>query len=136
MRGVLGRVERGQLVAERQVVAVLLDDLADVVAFERHREPGERSDDRVAVRERRGVVQHRHGFVVARHHDDAVMRFPPDRPVVAQVVVVRVRVLIQRARLEEVDRVEVGSAHRAALSKLISTVTRLGPVSKKAGTFS
>ena len=35
-------VERGQLVTERQAVAVLLDDVADVVALERDRPLGER----------------------------------------------------------------------------------------------
>src|SRR4029453_17430657 len=39
--GVLGRIERGQLIAERQLVAVLLDDLTEVVAFERNRPLGE-----------------------------------------------------------------------------------------------
>ena len=41
---VLGRVERRELVAERQLVAVLLDELADVVALERR--PGSRGTDR------------------------------------------------------------------------------------------
>ena len=41
--GVLRRVERRELVAERQLVAVLLDQVADVVAVERHREARERS---------------------------------------------------------------------------------------------
>ena len=48
VRGVLRRIERGQLIAERQAVAVLLDDVADVVALERHRPLGPRSGDRVA----------------------------------------------------------------------------------------
>ena len=48
-----------------QIVAVLLDDVADVVALERHREPGERTDHRVAVGEGVGVVQDRDGLVVA-----------------------------------------------------------------------
>ena len=38
VRGVLRRIERRQLIAERQRVAVLVDDRADVVAFER--QPG------------------------------------------------------------------------------------------------
>ena len=50
--GVHGRVERGDLVAHRQLVAVLLDELADVVALERDGEPGERTGHRGARRER------------------------------------------------------------------------------------
>jgi hypothetical protein len=40
--GVLGRVHARQLVTERKDVAVLLDQLADVVTFERHRKAGKR----------------------------------------------------------------------------------------------
>ena len=36
--GVRRRVERGQLVTEGEFVAALGDDVADIVAFERHRE--------------------------------------------------------------------------------------------------
>jgi hypothetical protein len=46
--GVLRRVEGRQLVVERQFVAVLLDEIADVVALERDRKSGKRSGHRVA----------------------------------------------------------------------------------------
>ena len=52
--GVHRRVERRQLVADRQLVAVLLDQRGDVVALERHGEPGngpvtELHDEKVSV---------------------------------------------------------------------------------------
>ena len=40
MIGVRRRVERRQLVAERKLVAVLLDQFGDVVTLQRDREPG------------------------------------------------------------------------------------------------
>ena len=54
VRGVHRRVERRELVAERQLVAVLLDERAHVVADERHGKPGngpvtELHDENVAV---------------------------------------------------------------------------------------
>ena len=55
VRGVHRRVERRQLVAERQLVAVLVDERAHVVADEGDGEPGERSGHRVARRERVAV---------------------------------------------------------------------------------
>ena len=79
MRGVHRRVEGEQLVAQRQLVAVLLDERADVVALERHREPGERPGRRVARRERVGVVVDRDRFVVPGHHHHAVVRLALDR---------------------------------------------------------
>ena len=74
VRRVLRRVHGRQLVAERQLVAVLLDEVAHVVALERHREAGERPGHRVARRERRGVVVDRDRFVVPRDHHHVVVR--------------------------------------------------------------
>ena len=54
--GVPGRVERRKLVAERQQVAVALDDVGDVVALERLGELHERPAHHVARREVRRVV--------------------------------------------------------------------------------
>ena len=82
--------------------------VADVVAVERDREPGERPGDRVARRERRGVVVHRDRLVVARHHHDVVVRLAPHRALRAQGLEVGVRVGDERLVPEEVDRVEVG----------------------------
>ena len=81
MVGVARRVERGQLVAEHQPVAVLLDDVADVVTFERDRPLGERSRDGVARREGRVVVVDRRRLLEAGDHDDTAVRLAPDRAV-------------------------------------------------------
>ena len=77
--GVSRRVERGQLVAERQLVAVALDDVGDVVALERFGERHERSAHHVARRELGRVVVDRQRLVVAGHHEDAVVRLLPHR---------------------------------------------------------
>ena len=73
VRGVDRRVEGEQLVAHRQLVAVLLDERVDVVALERDREAGERPGGRVARRERVGVVVDRDRFVVPGHHHHVVV---------------------------------------------------------------
>ena len=129
LRGVLGGIERRQLVAERQPVAVQLDDLADVVALERNGPLGERSGHGVAVREGDGVVVHRHRFLEPGDHDDTVMGLTPYRSVLPEVLVVRVRVLVERSRAEEVDRVEVGRAHgcRAHSCSNLRTSGQEGP---------
>ena len=54
--GVRRRVEGRQLVAERNLVAMLLDQVGDIVTLERYGEPGERSGHRDAGRERLRVV--------------------------------------------------------------------------------
>ena len=72
--GVLRGVERGELVAEGQRVAVLLDDGADVVALERHRPREERSGHRVAAREPLVVAVDRDRLVEAGHEHDAALR--------------------------------------------------------------
>ena len=76
--GVGRRIERGQLVAERQLVAVLLDQLGDVTVsptFEAHRKAGEWSGHRDARRPRFGVVEDGAGFFPAGHHGDVVVIF-------------------------------------------------------------
>ena len=73
VRRVLGRIERGDLVAEREVVTVGLDDLGDIVALEWDREPGEGADGGVAVGERGLVVVDGDRLVVARHHVDVMV---------------------------------------------------------------
>ena len=69
VRLVGGRVEGRQLVAERQLVAVRLDELGDVVALERHREAGERAGHRVAGGERGDVVVDGERLLEAGHHE-------------------------------------------------------------------
>ncbi len=107
MRGVLGRVERGELVGERELVAVRVDLRGDVVARQWYREAGERSGHRVARREAGGVVVNRDCFVVPGDHDDVVVPFALYRALRAQVLVVRVRIGDELVALEEVGRVEV-----------------------------
>ena len=109
--GVLGRVERRELIAEGEVVAVGLDDLGDVVALERHGELGEGPDGRVAVRERGLVVVDLHGLVVAGHHVDVVVRLLDDRALAPQVLEVGVGVVDEVLGEEEVDGFELLVAH-------------------------
>ena len=112
-----GGSKRRQLVAHRQLVAVLVDERADVVALERDREAGERSGDRVARRERRGVVVDRDRLVVAGDHHHVVVRLAPHRALRAQVLEVRVRVGDELVVAEEVDGIEVG--HSTAPADLV-----------------
>ena len=114
LRGVPRRIERRQLIAERKHVAVLLDDPAHVVTLERDGERREWARHRVARREGHRVVVHRHHFLEARDHEDAVMGLLPHRTVRAEVLVVRVRVLVERPGAEVVDGVEIRRVHRCA----------------------
>ena len=107
VRLVPGVVHDRDLVAERQLVTVLVDQLADVVALERHRKAGEGPADGVAGRERSGVRVHRDGLVVAGHHDHAVVRLPLDGALLAEMVEVGVGVLDQVLSPEEIDVVEL-----------------------------
>src|SRR5262249_44338697 len=106
-----GRIEARQLVVERNPIAVLLDDPADVVALERHRPLGERSRYHVGVRERVGRAVDLEDLLVARDHHHALMRLAPHRPALAPGLVVGVWILIERSGVEEVDGVELGCAH-------------------------
>ena len=99
--------------------------VAHVVTLERYREPGERSGDGVARREPGGVVVHRDGFLVARHHDDVVMELAPHRALAPQPVEVRIRVLDHGLVPEEVDGVEVGHG-TAPLSAGLTRAARRG----------
>jgi hypothetical protein len=94
--------EGGQLVVEGQLVAVPLDQLADVIAFERDRESGERAGHRDARRERRGVVEHLDRLVVPGDHHHAVVGLAEHRASLAQRVEVRVRVRDELVIPEEV----------------------------------
>jgi hypothetical protein len=105
------RIERRELVAERQLVAVLLDELADVAPLEQDGEPGEGSRHRVARRERLGVVVHHRRFLVPRHHVHAVVRLADHRALLAELVEVRIRIRNDPVIAEEVDVLE--TAHSA-----------------------
>ena len=103
---VLRRVHGRDLVAERELVPVLLDQRVHVVAsLERDREAGERSGHRVARREGLGVAVDGARLVVAGHHVDAVLRLPVHGAGFAQVVEVRVRVGDDLGIAEEVGAV-------------------------------
>ncbi len=114
-------VERRQLVAERELVAMLLDELADVFAVERHREARERPGHRVARRERLGVVVHGERLVVARDHHDVVMWFALHGAPSPQLVEVGVGVGQEGVVAEEVDVLDV--AHSAAPVTLCSMIS-------------
>ena len=89
------------------LVAVLLDQLGDVVTFERDRETRERAGHRDAGRERLRVVVDVDGLLPARHHGHAVVVLAADRALVAKRLVERVRVVRQTTVPEEVDRGQV-----------------------------
>ena len=80
MIGVRRGVEGHQVLVHRQLVAVLLDERADVVARGLDRKPRERTGHRVARRVRRGVVVHGDGLVVARDGNHAVVGFADTGP--------------------------------------------------------
>ena len=104
---VLRRVHGGQLVAEGKLVAVLLNEVADVVALERDGKAREGAGHRVARRERRRVGVDGHRFVVAGHHHHPVIRLELDRALPPQEVEVGVRVTDQLVPPEEIDVVEL-----------------------------
>ncbi len=104
----LGRVHRGDLVAERQLVAVFLDDLAHVVALERDRKPGERTAHRIARRERVGVGVDGARLLVAGDHVDTVLRLTVDGTLGPQPVEIGIGVGDELVPAEEVDVVVVG----------------------------
>ena len=121
MVGVGGWVKRGQLVAERQLVTVLLDQLGDVVTpqtLEGYRKAGKRTGHRDARRPRLGVVQDGAGFVPARHHGHAVVVLPGDRALLPQGLVIGVRVLDEPLVTEEIHLGEV--VHHLLLRSAIS----------------
>jgi hypothetical protein len=93
----------------RQVLAVLVDELGDVVAFGPDRE----QLHRVRARHDGGggedirCAQHGDRFLVTRHQNDSVMRFPVDGPVLRQVVEVAVGIERQQRVLEVIQAVDV-----------------------------
>ena len=98
------------MLEHRNLGAVRLDLLGDVVAVGRERKRGEWSHDGDAGGERVGVTVDVIGFVPPGHRDDTVVRFPADRALAAQVVEVRVGISDQRRVGEVVDGVEIGHA--------------------------
>lgn len=118
LRGVVRRVEAGNLVAERELVAAGHDDVGDVIARYRLRELHERPADGVAGRvgprgrlmlgKGGGVAVDLLGLGMAGDHVGAVVGLLPDRALRAHPVEVRIRVRLDRRVLEEVDGGEVG----------------------------
>ena len=108
LSSVIGRIHRHHVLVHRELVAIRVDDLADVVADEWHRERGERPDHGVARGERVRVAVDVAGLFQAGDGHHAVMRERRHRALRAQVLEVRVRVLQQRRVGEEIDLVEVG----------------------------
>jgi hypothetical protein len=90
--GVPGRIERDDLISHRELVTVLLDQPAHIVALEGNRESGKRSGHRIARRERRRVVVDRDGFVIARDHEHVMVRFTSHGALLAEVIEVGVRI--------------------------------------------
>ncbi len=106
------RIERGQLVAEWQFVAMFLDEIGDVgvpQTLEGYRKAGKWTRHRDARRERLGVVEHSTGLVPAGHHGDPVVVFPGDGALLPQRLVVGVGILdepfvAEKVHLDEVVR--------------------------------
>ncbi len=111
---VLWRIERRELIAERKLVAVLLDDVADILALERYRELLERPAHHVARGEVRRVGIDGARLVVARDHEDAVVRLAPDGRELPQRREVRVRVILDGSVGKEVPFLQ---AHGAPLRR-------------------
>ncbi len=135
---VLRRIEGEDLVAERQLVAVLLDQRAHVVvALERYGEAGERPGRGVARRERVGVVVHRDRFFVPRHHRHAVVAFRADGALRTEPLEVAVRVGNELVAAEEVGRVVVShSTARGTWGGTVPRVVPVGPISFRFVDFS
>jgi hypothetical protein len=108
--GVGRRVERDDLVAHRDRVAMRIDQLADIVGLEQHGESGEWPGHRHAGRKGRRVAEDSQCLVVTRHHDDVVMWFAAHRALASQRRQVRVWVVDELAVPEEILRFNV--AHR------------------------
>ncbi len=104
---VIGRVHRDHVLVHRQLIAVAIDQAADVVPLERHRERGERSDHRVARGEGVDVAVDLARLVVAGHRDHAVMGERLHRAGGPQLLEVGIRILDERLVAEEVDLLPV-----------------------------
>ena len=119
MVAVLRWVHGDDLVAERQLVAVLLDQLAHIVAIlEGHRKARERPRHRVARGERLGIGVHGARLVVSGDHVDTLLGLALHGALPAQPVEVGVGVGDELVAAEEVNGGVVGDgvAHAVPLS--------------------
>ena len=103
MIGVDRRVERRELVAHGELVAMLRDELADVVALERDRKARKRTGHRRAGGEGLGVAVDGHRLVVSGDHHHVVVGLSPDRALGADGFEVRIGVDDHGVVPEEVD---------------------------------
>ena len=115
---VVGRIHRDHVLGHGELVTVLVDDRAHVVALERDREGRERPDDGVARRERVRVAVDLAGLVVPGHRDDAEVRQREHGALGPQRLEVGVGILDQRLVGEEVDRFDVLHGRRTSRSSL------------------
>ena len=120
---VLRRVHGDEVLVHRELVPVVVDDAAHVVTLERHREDGERPDDRVARREGLDVAVDVGGLVPARDRDDTVLRDRRHRALRTQVLEVRVGILPHRVVREEVDLVQL-RRHGGRMTQIRSSTGR------------
>ena len=88
---------------DRKQVPVRLDLVGDVVTLGFEGQRRERPTDRIDRREAVVVLERRHDLLVAGDRDDVVVRLPVDRPLLAEVVPVRVGILADSWIGEEVD---------------------------------
>src|ERR1700742_155465 len=116
MCGVLRRIKRYEVVAERNAVAVLLDQIRDVIAPGFGRDPRPWTTDYVAHRQGLvGVALHGDGLVVSGHHHHAVRRLAPYRAATDRLVIA-IGVVDEGLVGEEVE--VLGSAHSASIALL------------------
>jgi hypothetical protein len=90
---VLRRVHDDHVLEDRELMAVLFDEFADVIALGGERQRWERPADRVDRRERVDVLERSLHLLIAgdRHH--AVVRLTNYRPLAAQVIPIGVGIL-------------------------------------------
>jgi hypothetical protein len=104
-----GRIHRRELIAERRLIAIFLDQLGNVVilaAFERNRIAGHRPGRRHAGGKVLRIVVDRERFLVSGDHDDALMWLTHHWTLISQVVKVGVGVINEPVAPKEIVLVE------------------------------
>ena len=103
--GVLRRIQGRELIAEWRFVAVGFNQLGNVLVFVSLQGNGaarKRSSGRHAGGKAIGIVVDLEGFVVARYHDDALMRLTQYRRLLSQVIKIGVRIVHEPVAAEEI----------------------------------
>ena len=119
MFGVVRRIHGRDLIAEWRLVAVGFDQLGNVLVFvplHRNGAACKRSSSGHAGGKAIGIVVDLEGFVVTRHHDDALMRLTQYRRLRSQVIKVGVRIVHEPVAAEEI-----------VLFKLLLLIVHIGP---------